>query len=64
VHQIQIDIVHLEILQRAGDALCDALVPWIVELGGDPNLLSRYTRGLDTVTDLLLIAIRERTVYC
>lgn len=43
VHQVQINIVHVQILERTVDALCDALVPWVVELGGDPDLLPRHT---------------------
>jgi len=32
-------------------------VPWVIELGGDPDLLARYTRVLDALTNLLLVSI-------
>jgi hypothetical protein len=56
-HQVQVNVVDAERLQRAGDALFDALVPWVVKLGGDPKLLTGNARVLDTLTDLLLVAV-------
>jgi hypothetical protein len=32
-------------------------VPWVVKLGGDPKLLTGNARVLDTLTDLLLVAV-------
>lgn len=64
MHQIKINVVQFEALQRAVNALCDALMPWIVQLGGDPNLLPRDARGLDALADLLLVAIRKSTAQC
>lgn len=57
VHQVQVDVVGLEILERRVDALFDAFVPWVVELGGDPDLLAGDTGVLDTLTDLSLVAV-------
>ena len=64
VHQIQINIVQSEALQRAVNALWDALMPWIVQLSGDPDFLPRDARGLDALADLLLVAIRKSTAQC
>ena len=62
MHQVQVDVVNTEILERRGDALFDALVPWVVELGCDPDLLTGDTRVLDTLADLGLIAVCESSV--
>lgn len=32
-------------------------MPWVVKLGGDPDLFTRDAGVLDTLTDLLLVAI-------
>ena len=37
-------------------------MPWVVELGGDPDLLTGDTRVLDTLADFLLVAICKRSV--
>jgi hypothetical protein len=37
-------------------------VPWVVKLGGDPDLLARDARVLDALTNLLLVAIRKSGV--
>jgi len=37
-------------------------VPWIVKLGGDPNLLARNARILDPFTDLLLVPVRKSSI--
>ena len=62
VHQVKVNVVDTERLERRLNTLFDALVPWVVELGGDPDLLTRDTRVLDTLTDLVLVAVRESSV--
>lgn len=62
VHEVQVDIVDAERLERRLDALLDALVPWVVELRGDPDLLTRDTGGLDALTDFRLVAVGECAV--
>ena len=44
VHEVEVHIVGLEVLEGRGNALLDTLVPWVVELGGEPNLFSGYAR--------------------
>jgi len=62
VHKVKVDVVGLEILERRGDALFDALMPGVVKLGGDPDLFTRDTRVLDTETDLSLVAVGEGSI--
>jgi hypothetical protein len=64
VHEVQVNIVEHEIFQRRVNALLDTLVPWIVELGGDPDLASWNTGVLDSETNFMLIAICERPGVC
>lgn len=59
VHKVQVNVVNTEVLERRGDALFDTLVPWVVKLGCDPNLLTGDTRVLDSLTDLGLVAVCE-----
>lgn len=61
-HEIQINVVNAERLQRAVDALLDTLVPRVVELGCDPDLLARDARVLDTLTNLLLVAVGKSRI--
>jgi hypothetical protein len=37
-------------------------VPWVVELGSDPDLLTGNTRVLDTLADFLLVSVCKRGV--
>jgi hypothetical protein len=61
-HKVQVDVVKAQALQRAVDTLLHALVPWVVELGGDPDLLTRNAGILDALTNLLLVAICQGSV--
>lgn len=36
--QVQVDIVHFEVLKGRGDALFNTLVPWVIKLRGHPDL--------------------------
>jgi len=62
VHEVQINVVDTQRLQRGVNTLVDPLVPWVVELGGDPDLLSRNPRVLDPLADLSLISIGKSCV--
>lgn len=61
-HEVKVNVVETKALQRAGDALFNALVPWVVKLRSDPDLLTGDTGVLDTLTDLLLVAVGKRGV--
>ena len=59
VNQVQINIVQPQALQARVDALRHALVPRVVELGGDPDLGARDARVADGGADLGLVAVGE-----
>jgi hypothetical protein len=61
-HQIQVNIVYTERLQRTVDALLDALMPWVIKFGSDPDLLAGNARVLDTLTNLLFVAVGKSGV--
>jgi hypothetical protein len=61
-HEVQVNVVNAERLQRAFDTLFDALVPWVVELGGDPDLLTRNARVFNTLTNLFLVPVCKSCV--
>jgi hypothetical protein len=61
-HQIQIHILDAQVLAARPEPLLDALVPRVVQLGRDPDLLTRHARVLDPLPDLALVAVRERCV--
>lgn len=61
MHEVEVNVVGLEILQRGCDSLLDALVPWVVEFGGEPNLTSRNTGIDDALSNFGFIAICEGT---
>jgi hypothetical protein len=63
VHQIQIDIIKLQIFEGRVDALLDAFVPWVVELCGDPDLAPWDTGVLDALANLFFVAICKCTWY-
>lgn len=37
-------------------------MPWVVKLGGDPDLLTRHAGVFDTLANLVLVAVRKRSV--
>ena len=57
MHQVQIDIVNTQILERLVDALRNPLVPLVVELGGEPDLVAGHARVANTSTDLGFVAV-------
>lgn len=62
VDQVKVDIVQTEVLKRRFNALVDTVVPGVVELGGNPDLLTRNTGVTDTLTNLGLVAVCQSTI--
>lgn len=62
MHQVEVDIVYTQGLERGVDSLLDAAMPGVVELGGDPDLLARNPRVPNTLAYLRLVAICKSTV--
>ena len=62
MHQVEVHVVNPEVLQRRGNALLDAVVPGVVELGGDPDLVAGNTRVADAGTDFGLVAVGQSGV--
>ena len=61
VDKVEIDIVEAKVLQRGVNALSDTVVPGVVKLGGNPDLLGRDTRVLDTLSNLGFVAVGKGT---
>jgi hypothetical protein len=57
VHQVQVNIVGLQVLEGVVNGLRDTLVPGVVELGGEPKLGTGNTGVLDAVADFLLVFV-------
>lgn len=62
VDEVQVNVVSTQVLEGGVDALGDALVPWVVELGGEPDLLTGNAGGLDSDTDFRLVLVGEGSV--
>ena len=60
MHEVEVDVVGFEILQRRLDALLDPLVPWVIQLGGEPDLATRNARVDNALSDFGLISVRKR----
>lgn len=41
MHQVEVDIIGTEGLQRGVDSLRNDVVPGVIQLGGEPDLLTR-----------------------
>lgn len=59
VHQVEVEVVGLQVLEGLVEALGDALVPGVVQLRGQPDLGPGHARRLDAVADLFLVAVGE-----
>lgn len=64
VDQVEVDIVEAKALERRIDSLRDTVVPGVVELGGNPDLLTGNARVTDTITNLGLVAVSQSTAAC
>jgi hypothetical protein len=62
VNQVEVDVIGAEILEGGFNALSDALVPGVVQFGGEPDLVARHAGVLDTSTDLSLVAVSQSSV--
>lgn len=62
VNQVEVDVVGAEVLERGIDSLSNALVPGVVQLGGDPDLVAGHTGVLNTGTNLGLVAVSQSSV--
>lgn len=62
VNKVQVDVIGTQVLERGVNALSDALVPWVVELGGEPDLAAGDAGGLDSDTDFGLVLVGEGCV--
>lgn len=66
MHQVQINIVQTQVLQGSLETLFDASVVRAPQLGSDEQILAlddtRINGLLDTLADLVLIAIAQSTV--
>lgn len=57
MHQDQVDVAGLQLLQRLVNDPGNVLVPHVVNLGGQEDFLSGNTRVLDSLTDFSLVAV-------
>lgn len=62
VHQEEVEVLDAQELKTLGERLGDSLVPWVVELGSQPDLLAGNTRCANTLADLLLVAVGAGSV--
>lgn len=62
VNQVEVDVIGAEVLEGGIDSLRDALVPGVVQLGGEPDLVAGHTGVLDTGTNLGLVAVGQSSV--
>lgn len=59
MHEVEVHIIRLQILQRGRDSLGDTLVPRVVKLRGDPDLLTRNAGVLDSLANFGFVSVRE-----
>lgn len=64
MNQIQVDIIEAERFQGSVNAFLNTFVPWIIELGGDPDLFSGNARVFDALADFVLVPICKSSVVC
>jgi len=62
VNKVQVDVVDTEVLERGGNTLLNTVVPGVIELSGEPDLLAGHARVLDTGTDLGLVAVSKGSI--
>ena len=55
--QIEVNVVDPQGSEGCINAFLNAVMPGIIELGGNPNLLSRNTRIPDSLADLRFISV-------
>lgn len=62
MHQVKINVIGAEVLERGFNSLRHNVVPGVVQLGGEPDLIAGHAGILDTGTDLGLVAISQSSV--
>lgn len=62
MHQVEINVVHTQALQGRVNAFRNAVVPGVVELGGNPDFLTGNARVTNTIANLGLIAVSQGTI--
>lgn len=60
VHEVQVEVLDIELVECVLDSLADMVVVEFEELGGNPDFLTRNTGKLDTLTDLVLVLSARR----
>lgn len=63
VHEVQINVIDAQGFQGGVNALLDTFVPWVVELGGDPDLFAGNPGVLDTKSDFGLVAVGKLDIH-
>ena len=62
MHQVEIHVISVKILERGVNALSHTVVPGVVQFGGEPDLVAGHARVLDTRTNFGLVAISQSSV--
>lgn len=60
VHQVEVDVVGSEVLERVLESLGHPFVVGVVQLGREPDLGSGDARVDDALTDLSLVSVLQR----
>lgn len=61
-YQVKVDVIGAQVLQARIDALSHNMMPCVIQLGGQPNLFSGYTRVFDALSHFCFIAICQRRI--
>ena len=59
VHEVEVYVGDTQVLQRGLNALRHAVVPRVVQLGGNPDLFAGHTGVLDTLTYFGFVTVGE-----
>lgn len=62
MNKVQVDVVNTEVLEGGVNTLLHTVVPGVVELSGEPDLLAGHARVLNTGTNLSLVAVSKGSV--
>lgn len=62
VHQVKVDIVNAQVLEGGRNAILDPVVPGVVELGGNPDLVAGHARIANAGTNFGFVAVGQGCV--
>jgi hypothetical protein len=62
VHQVEIDIVNAQILEGGLNALLNLVMPGIVQLSSEPDLVAGHARVTNTSTNFGFVAVGQGRV--